>query len=148
MTGLWTPFRIEPRMGPGSYKTYGVRFPRETHTRAVKCSADNCDQFRQGWRTALDCSVPQQREAATWITQQPARHYTWEQVGSVVTFIFPPGQQCFRGHREIVRPGVFMVRDGDWRGNPTGRSAVLGEQQWHDDLGEHQQRLAEQQQRG
>jgi hypothetical protein len=141
-------FRPEPKMAPSAYKTYAVRVPPASHTRAVTCEAVECEAWRSGWKTALDISMPAHYEAARWIENHSRRAFTWEKGGSIITFTFAAGQQCFTAHREQVRPGVYTVRDGDFRGNPTGRRNVLSERAWVDDFGEHQQGLADQQKRG
>ena len=38
--------------------------------------------------------------------------------------VFEAGQDCFRSeqHRKLLdRQEIFIARDGDWRGNPTGQ---------------------------
>jgi hypothetical protein len=141
------PFRLPPKMAVTAYKTYACSMPR-THSVRVSCAQAECDQHRDGWRTVLDISKVEHLKLARWIRDESRRSFTWTQAGTIITFDFPAGQACFREHREQVRPGIYVVRDGDWRGNPTGRKARLTERQWVDDFGEHQQMLADQQKRG
>lgn len=135
-------------MAVTAYKTYAVRAPKSTHTVARTCEQVNCEAWRLGWKTALDVADATQRGLARWIVDESGRAYTWEQIGTAITFSFPPGQQCFAEHREQVRPGIYVVRDGDYRGNPTGWKVKLHERAWVDDFGEHQERLADEQRKG
>jgi hypothetical protein len=62
-------------------------------------------------------------------------------------FRFDSGQRCFAEHQ--TNPEQYGVRDGDWRGNPTGRvRAHQRPADWVEDFGEHQIRIADQQQKG
>jgi hypothetical protein len=76
-------------------------------------------------------------------------------------FSFPPGQRCFStvvrsdrvvaGHpMRIDRPELFLVSDGDWRGNPYGTAPYVHTrpEDWVDDFANHQNALAEAAQRG
>ena len=143
-------FRVAPAMPVGAYKTYGVRVPRETHTRVVSCREYECDAYLQGWTTVLDVADEKHREAATWIVNQSGRRHTVDRRGpdTTVTFTFPPGQECFREHRIQSKPALHVIRDGDWRGNPTGRRQIVSARAWVDDFGEHQQALADKQKEG
>jgi len=142
------PMRPQPKMGVESYKTYAVRAPRGTHTRKISCAAAQCVAHTRGWRTVLDTGQADHRDLALWVRDHSGRRYTWTMAGTVITFDFPPGQECFAGHEEQIRPGIYVVRDGDHRGNPTGRKQKLSERAWLDDFGEHQESLADQQKRG
>ncbi len=141
-------FRTEPLMAVTAYKTYAVSMPAQTHTRVVDCETYGCAAHHQGWKTVLDLTQAAHRDAATWIVNDSLRHHTMERAENIVTFLFPPGQACFAEHRVAIRPANYLVRDGDWRGNPTGRKVAMGQQQWVDDFGEHQEKLAEAQKRG
>ena len=65
----------------------------------------------------------------------------------LTAFRFEAGQRCFRAdeHRaRLERPEIYLVRDGDWRGNPRGteprRHASAAD--WVDDFANHQETLA------
>ena len=67
----------------------------------------------------------------------------------VVVLEFGAGQDCFSEHRiPLDRDSLFVLRDGDWRGNPTGRRRTLSPIAWRDDMGENQEKLAELARRG
>ncbi len=134
-------------MAVTAYKTYAVRTPR-TSTERISCAVAECERHRTGWRTVLDTALEAHLRVARWVRDESGRRFTWTMVGTVITFDFPPGQTCFQEHRRAVRPALYVVRDGDHRGNPTGRKVRLTERQWLDDFGEHQEKLAAEQQRG
>jgi hypothetical protein len=114
--------RVAPKMAPQAYRSFEVHSPLATHYRNVSCREMECQHYLGGWVSPIDVSTEQGRKWAVAI-RRSGRRYTYEQAGSVVTFRFPPGQICFQApHRVAVgRPELFVVRDGDWRGNPTGR---------------------------
>jgi hypothetical protein len=70
-----------------------------------------------------------------------------------VTFVFEPGTPCFRAsvHKlPLEREPLYVVKDGDWRGNPRGtrpRRHARAEY-WVEDFAEHQQGLADKMQEG
>jgi hypothetical protein len=66
--------------------------------------------------------------------------------------VFEAGQPCFppASTAPLARPELYVVRDGDRRGNPRGTKARLHQRPelWQEDFAEHQQTLADAQQRG
>ncbi|WP_225840314.1 hypothetical protein [Streptomyces sp. NK08204] len=65
----------------------------------------------------------------------------------LTVFRFESGQRCFAEH--YTRPEIYLVRDGDWRGNPTGRRRQhTRPADWVEDMAENQGRLIELQERG
>ena len=42
----------------------------------------------------------------------------------LVEFTFEAGQSCFEQHVLPARDPIYLVRGGDWRGNPTGERHV------------------------
>jgi len=138
------PNRWMPRLPVGAVKTYEIRSPLATHWRTVTCAEDDCPNRAHGWRTALDTSRPEHAEAANWIRLHSGRSFTVEEAGPLVTFTFPPGQNCFTRHRQpLDRPEFYRVVGGDWRGNPRGdvRQHANGAD-WQDDFANHQDKLA------
>jgi hypothetical protein len=142
-------FRIDPQTGPEAYKTYQIVAPRSTHYRPATCREVECDGYRNGFRTI----VPADSLQAQYIRAKSGRAFV-EQPGGpgLAEFSFAPGQQCFRAseHRiALDREPFYVVRDGDYRGNPFGtrplqRRAV----DWVDDFATHQQNVADARQRG
>ena len=77
---------------------------------------------RNGWRTVLDTSTSDGQTSANWIRLHSGRAYTLAEAGPIVTFTFAAGQDCFERHQQMIeREPLYIVRDGDRRGNPTGR---------------------------
>jgi hypothetical protein len=130
------------------YKTYTVARPEATHWRPATCAEVECGAWANGWATTVPSASPQ----AQYIRAKSGRAFTERAEGTSVVFLFKPGQRCFAsdGHRlPVEREPLFIVRDGDYRGNPSGwRMRHSSGQAWVDDFGEHQQRLKETQERG
>lgn len=147
------PFRIQPAMPPQMYKTHTILQPLATHWRRATCAEVGCPRYLNGWKSVLDLSGQEGRNCALWIRSMSGLRFTEEVTGPAeVTFRFPPGQMCARADRHRVpvgRPPILSVRDGDFRGNPSGRKHVFGRaEDWRDDLGEHLDTLREQRARG
>ncbi|QIP87637.1 hypothetical protein GLX30_30455 [Streptomyces sp. Tu 2975] len=91
---------------------------------------------------------PLGRDQAAYIRHKAGRTFREQRRGDGLTvFRFEAHQRCFAEHK--TRPELYAVRDGDWRGNPTGRARQHQRPiDWVEDFGEHQQRIADQQQKG
>lgn len=137
-----------PILDPRGYKTYSIHAPIRTHFRKATCAEVDCPDYLNGWRVRLEILNPEQR---VWV-RQTGRRFTELPVRAGETWlVFEAGQPCFRAteHRaRVEREELYVIRDGDMRGNPTGRVDRVSGQQWNDDFGEHQQRLADLQQKG
>lgn len=139
-------FRLEPVGRPDQYVTHAHTMPKG-HTRIVDCKTFECEAYERGWKTVLDVSDPQKYELAVWVRDHGARRFQMSVAGTIVTFVFPPGQMCFAEHRVPTKPGLFVIRDGDHRA-ATGRSRKVSARTWVDDLGEQTEKLAEIRRRG
>jgi hypothetical protein len=149
--------RLTPRLPSQAMKTYHIARPAPTHFRKADCREVECAAWRNGWTTVIDVAraaragLPSGGDQANYIRLHSGRHYTHTQTGTLVTFRFPPGQQCFTAHQVPVgREPVFAVTGGDWRGNPRGTAPVRfrSPRQFVDDFAEHQSRLADRMKRG
>jgi hypothetical protein len=142
------PFRIEPAAPPGAYQTYQVLAPLQTHFVAATCQEVDCPQFREGWRLRAEGLS----ERDVYVATHCGRKFTRVNVAEGETWlVYEAGQPCFRasGHRRrLEREEHFIIRGGDYRGNPTGMRAKVSVDSWVDDFGEHQDRLAERVERG
>lgn len=142
------PFRIQPSTPVTAMKTYALRAPLGTHFRKATCEEYGCPDYLGGFRATLDERDPDQKFRADYIRKESGRGFTEEhdEHGRTV-FTFHPGQMCFHAADHHVRiqeqPTLCLVRDGDWRGNPTGHSRPLSEQDLIDDSGETFERLAD-----
>lgn len=156
-------FRIRPKLSIDAYKTYELRAPVATHFRVGRCEEveavcsqtnevgepscfeSHCPQHAHGWRTLVDVSTELGRRQAAYIGKSSDRHYALAVDGDLHTYTFPAGQQCFATHQvPLGRDPILIVRDGDWRGNPTGRTRThVRPADWTEDFAEHQQELAD-----
>lgn len=139
----------QPAAGPEAYRTYRMLSPPQNRRRA-SCEEVDCERWRHGWLTALDVADPKAAEAANWIRMKSGRKFTFEEVGTAVTFTFPAGQQCFKPHSVPERPFILLVQGGDWRGNPrrvpTVRHSTMDD--WVDDFATNQQAIRDRIERG
>lgn len=149
---MTAPFRIQPQGPVTAYKTYELRAPLASHWRPATCEEVDCDAYRNGWTTKLDVNTELGRQQAEYIRMHSGRAYAdiTPLNSPLIVLLFRPGQRCFRQHQvPLEREPLYVVRGGDWRGNPTGqvRRHANGDD-WVEDFGEHQQRIADQIERG
>jgi hypothetical protein len=145
------PNRLDPAMPAGSYKTYQLSAPRSTHFRPATCADVDCEAYLFGWQTTIDESTDLGRRQADYIRHKSARHFIENQDGRLTVFTFEPGQTCFAQHQvRLERPPLFIVRGGDWRGNPRGEQPRYHSRPefWVEDFADHQAKLAEQLEKG
>jgi hypothetical protein len=154
--------RQQPLAGPEAYKTFSMRAPLETHWRVATCTEVQCPREEFGWTTVALESDDLGRRQAHYIRTMSGRKFTeYRREDGMTVFEFPPGQRCFStvirngrvvaGHpMRIERPELFIVRGGDWRGDPRHETPYVHvrAEDWVDEFANHQQRLAEAQQRG
>lgn len=142
---------IVPRLGAEHFKTYQILAPIPSHFRPATCREVECAGYTRGWRTTVLPDSPQ----ANYIRRSSGRAFTEapnENGDGTVVFTFPPGQQCFRAseHRKsLEREPLYVVRGGDFRGDPRGETPVRRRAaDWVDDFAEHQQQIAERIEKG
>lgn len=146
---IWSPQgqRIAPNLPVGAVKTYGIRAPLQTHWRPATCAEVECLAYQRGWRTTVDVRSELGARQAYYIRMHSGRSFEVSEVNELgmVTFTFPAGQKCFQEHRvPLERPQIFVVRGGDWRGNPRGEfRRHVRAADWVDDFAEHQDKLAD-----
>lgn len=137
--------RVEPQMPAAAYKTYSIAAPASTHFRKATCQEVDCPRYLNGWRVHVEQIGPELTHAA----KTSGRRYREMRVAEGQTYlVFEAGQPCFQAgeHRKrLDRPELFIVRDGDWRGNPRGTEARrhARPEDWVDDFATHQGRLAD-----
>lgn len=143
--------RIQPLMGPEAYKTYAVVSPLGTHFRPATCEEVGCPHYANGWRVRVEGLPPELVHAARtsgrkYMEQHVADNETW--------LVFDAGQACFRASdhrtRKSDRPPLYVVRDGDYRGNPrrTKDRVHHTPDNWLDDFATHQQAIADEIEKG
>lgn len=149
---LGEPFRVQPALPVGAMKTYQAVMPLATHWRPASCEEAGCLHYLAGWTTQVDERTELGRRQAHYIRGDRTRGHREERTPEGLTaFHFTPGQRCFRAGEHRLPNGRterFFERDGDWRGNPTGRLIEHSPSGWLDSFGEHQERLLEAQERG
>lgn len=131
MDGL---FRISPGLPVTAVKTYQAVLPLATHWRKATCAEVDCGYYLGGWQTI----VPAGSELEALVRGSGRRFTEERQPGGLIEFSFGPGQACFKAATHRVpsgRPERLFVRDGDWRGNPTGqRREHTRADDWIDDM--------------
>jgi len=147
------PFRLPPAMPAAAYRTFQVVAPLATHFVSATCAEADCAEYLLGWVTTVDERTELGERQAHFIRHdRERRHFEERRPDGLTAFTFPPGQRCFRSgdhRRRLEREEIFVMRDGDWRGNPLGTAPVrVGVTSWVDEFGEHQERLAEAHERG
>lgn len=144
------PFRIAPAMAVGAYKTYELRSPHASHYRRATCKEVECKAYERGWKTVVDVSTTLGEEQASYIGKFSGRRFVLEVTEGLHTYTFPAGQKCFDVHQvPLERDPILVVRDGDYRGNPTGKSRTHTRvADWLEDFAEHQQGLSDEIERG
>jgi len=145
--------RIEPVLPVTAMRTYAVARPLATHWRPATCGEMDCPAHLHGWLTKVDEASELGMRQAHYIRKDSGRRFSEHRADDGLTvFSFEAGQRCFASDQHklpIDRPEVYTVRDGDWRGNPTGRARRHAHaDDWVEDFGEHQQRVADQIERG
>lgn len=147
------PHRFEPALAPEHRKTYAIRQPKDTHWRAASCAEVECAHYLNGWRTLVDEATDLGQQQAHYIRYEQRRGYTECREAGLTVFDFEPGQPCFQADTHQVplgKPALYVVRDGDWRGNPRGTRPYVHSRpdDWLDDFQNHQISIAERIQRG
>jgi len=140
------PFRIAPRLPVEAVKTYQISKPIPTHFRPGSCAEARCENMQHGWQTIVDEATDLGARQARYIRRDSSRRFTETRDESGLTmFIFEPGQTCFAHHQiSLEREPLYIVRGGDWRGNPRGETwQHANADDWVDDCANHQQALAD-----
>lgn len=139
--------RIEPNLPVGAYQTYSITAQQDVAVVAA-CEQVGCEAWRHGWDSVIDESTQLGQQQAAYIRTQSRRTFREARTDAGLTvFRFEAHQRCFAEHR--TRPEIYLVRDGDWRGNPTGRRRQhTRPADWVEDMQENQGRLIEAQERG
>ncbi len=138
--------RIEPALPVTAYRTFAIAAPRATHFRPGSCAEAQCPEYLAGWRSVFDEGTELGRRQAHYVRLESGRGYSEARDERGLTvFTFEAGQSCFRSPHQIPldRPQLFVVRDGDWRGNPTGTEPYhhARPEDWVDDFQTNQDRL-------
>lgn len=133
--------------------TYQLAQPLATHYRQQTCQEAECANFHNGWEMGYDLTDELKVEAANLlnhIAKKRDMKFTTQVLGTVVTFTFAAGNQCFESHYEPLERDPFAIkRNGDWRGNPRKETYThTNLDDWVDDFANHQIEIAERTERG
>lgn len=144
-------YRVQPAISAWGMKTYAALAPLPSHFRAAKCDEVDCPHYRDGWQSVIDEATELGQAQAHYIRRSSGRSFVEARDGALTVFLFEPGQPCFAAHQvPLERPPIFLVRDGDWRGNPHGTQPRIHArpEDWVEDFAEHQQAIADHRERG
>lgn len=147
--------RITPNLPASAYRTFQITSPLSTHWRPATCEEAECQSFLNGWKSAIDESTELGQKQAWYIRKQSGRKHTEsrEEQPGLTVFTFEAGQSCFSAGQHKVpvgRPEFYLVKGGDWRGNPTGMSTRKHSkpEHWVEDMQEGFDKLRTAQERG
>ncbi len=138
--------RITPNLSVGSYQTFAIRTPVVSQRKAT-CEEVECSAYLNGWKTTIDEGTPTGEGQAAYIRKNSGRSFKENKLESGLTeFIFSSGQPCFAQDSHTIvnsRAERYLVRDGDWRGNPTGRHMQhTRAEHWVEHFAEQQDKIA------
>lgn len=141
--------RIQPQGRVQDYRTFQITSPLSTHWRKATCAEVDCPHYLNGWRVRVEGLPADMLHAA----KTSGRKFTELTVVEGENWlVFEAGQNCFRAadHRKLLdRQEIFITRDGDWRGNPTGMVRKHTKPEfWIEDMQENNQAVRDFQQKG
>lgn len=139
--------RIDPLHPVQAYQTYSITQPADVLVKAA-CERVGCAAWLRGWESVIDETTPLGKQQAAYIRGQAGRTFREQKRGDGLTvFRFESGQRCFAEHK--TRPELYAVRDGDWRGNPTGRARQHTRPiDWVEDMAESLDKVQQDRERG
>lgn len=144
--------RVTPGLPANLMQTYQILAPKDTHWRTATCAEVNCQQAERGWKMVLDLTTELGLKQARYIKYESGRQYeVVDQRDGLATLIFRGGQECFKEHRvRTDAPEKFLVRGGDFRGNPRGQKTRVHTkpEHWVEDFQENSARLNQLAERG
>lgn len=121
--------------------------------RPASCEEVACPPHLRGWRTSVDEATPLGAQQARYIRREAGRAFSEHRDAAGLTvFEFAAGQECFAGgthQRAVEREPLYVVRGGDYRGNPTRQRRIHDQPaHWVEDFAENQDRIATVRQHG
>jgi hypothetical protein len=145
--------RIAPLLPVHAAKTFHIVAPLATHFRAATCAEVGCPAYLHGWQTSVDEATERGQAQAHYIRHDTSRRHAERRAATGLTvFGFEAGQRCFAAgdHRiRVERPERFLIRGGDWRGNPRGEAREhASAADWQEDFAGHQDRIRTAHERG
>lgn len=146
MYGLPRPASVEIQTPVQAMQTYQLLCPPDRTVRTA-CEDAGCLAWRYGWETRVDESTAQGQFQASYIRARSGRTFReYRSAEGLTVFRFESGQRCFAEHK--TRPEVYRVFRGDRRRFLGGIRVHARAADWVEDFGEHQQRIADQREKG
>jgi hypothetical protein len=131
---------------PQDYETYGMALPLKTHWVPASCEEVNCEPFLYGFVTTIDVSTPLGQKQYDFLIKDRKRTYSLQRPSMhIFKFIYPPGTICmaYADHKlPKDRPGTFYKRRGDYRLVGQRPQIFKRPEDWVDEFGNHQLKLA------
>lgn len=139
--------RIVPSAPVQAYQTFQIMAPKDRAVKAA-CEQVGCQAWARGWESHIDEGTDLGKRQAAFIRTKSGRTFHEQKTAAGITvFRFESGQRCFAEHQ--TRPELYVVKDGDWRGNPTGRRREhTRAADWVEDFQDNQGRIADQREKG
>lgn len=130
------PNRLPPKGPVHAYQSFVILSPRDQLVRTA-CEQAGCTKWRTGWAGIVDERTELGKLQAEYIRTESGRTFTELRTAEGLTvFRFEPYQRCFDDHG--TRPERYLVRGGDWRGNPRGEiRRHTRPADWVEDSAEH-----------
>ena len=77
------------------------------------CKEMDCPHYLMGWRTTLDETREDMKDAAEWIRHRSGLSFVESRdVEGLTEFVFEPGQRCFREHLQPTgKPGKLTRKN-------------------------------------
>lgn len=140
-----TPHEL-PKVGPENRRTFMLRDRPAEKARRVPCGPHNCRYHRDGFVVRLAATDAARLHHVR--SDRSRRHVELAPDGEVVVFRFEAGQQCYGEHWDHTDT-LYLVRGGDWRGNPRGDGrAHVRAADWVEDMSEQLDRVITDRTRG
>lgn len=117
------PLNRLPVQAPSTmYQTFGIRAPKATHWQPATCEEVSCEYYTRGFKVSVDESKPVGSGNAAMLRADKTRTVReYRDEFGMTIFEYPIGTKCFGTHtKRKEEPEIFIVRDGDHRGNPKG----------------------------
>ena len=78
----------------------------------VSCEDAECRHYLMGFKTSLDETREDMKEAADWIRHKSGLHFRESHEAGLTVLEFPPGQRCFREHKQPTGKPGKLSREG------------------------------------
>lgn len=136
------------QLGPEYYQSYTASMPLSSHWRRALCEEVDCSDFLSGFVFTCDISNELGVKQYQYLAKQDKdRSPSIQRVSEhIFKFVYKPGTPCMKrgDHRlPIGKEPIFLVRGGDWRGNPRqiATRRHTSAEFWVEDFAQNQDRI-------